>query len=292
MTLNDLLTQYEQDFLPLKALATQKQQRTVFKTIRADLGHLPVTDVTPLILRQWRTTLLQRYPTGTARRYLYLLSGPLTAAVREYEVLQENPLRKVRMPSPCPGRMRILTSAECQRLLLASQTSRNPALYPLVLLALTTGARKNELRFLRWHAVDMARGRLTFEHTKNGEIRTVPVVGQALQVLRGWRVRDRIPDAWVFPRPDARKPILITIAFRGAVRRAGLENFRFHDLRHCAASYLAMSGASLLEIAEVLGHKSLAMVRRYAHMTDSHTQGVMERMAARFLTDEPGQPLP
>jgi hypothetical protein len=74
MTLDELLTRYEHDFLPLKAVATQKQQRTVFKTIRTDLGHLLLTEVTPLVLRHWRTALLQRYPTGTARRYLYLLS--------------------------------------------------------------------------------------------------------------------------------------------------------------------------------------------------------------------------
>ena len=289
LTLDALLTRYEQDFLPLKAPQTQLQQRTVFKTIRADLGTLLLSDLTPARLRDWRNTLLARYPTGTARRYLYLLSGPLTAAVKEYEVLAENPLRKVRFPSPGPGRMRILTAPERHQLLLTCQESRNPALYLLVLLALTTGARRNELRYLRWRDIDLERGILTFPQTKNGTPRRVPVVAQALTVLRGWRLRDRAPDAWVFPRRDLGGPVHIAIAFRGAVRRAGLANFRFHDLRHCAASYLAMSGASLLEIAEILGHKSLAMVKRYAHLTETHVRSVVERMAETFLTD-PSEP--
>jgi integrase len=66
-------------------------------------------------------------------------------------------------------------------------------------------------------------------------------------------------------------------------QRAGLVDFRFHDLRHTCASYLAMSGASLLDIATILGHKKLDMVRRYAHLTDAHTQGTLERMAQQFL---------
>ncbi len=63
-----------------------------------------------------------------------------------------------------------------------------------------------------------------------------------------------------------------------ALEEAGIGNFRFHDLRHSAASYLAMNGASLAEIAEVLGHKTLQMVKRYAHLSDAHTAGVVERM--------------
>src|ERR1043165_4944622 len=126
LTLDALLTRYEHDFLPLKAPQTQLQQRTVFKHIRADLGDLPVTDLTAARLRDGRNTLPTRYPTGTARRYLYLLSGPLTAAVKEYEVLAENPLRKVRFPSPGPGRMRILTAPERKQLRLTCQEGRHP----------------------------------------------------------------------------------------------------------------------------------------------------------------------
>jgi integrase len=88
----------------------------------------------------------------------------------------------------------------------------------------------------------------------------------------------RLVTLLVFPNPTGTRPANIRAAWQGAVRRAGIENFRFHDLRHSAASYLAMSGASLHEIAEVLGHKTLAMVKRYAHLTEAHTRSVVERM--------------
>jgi integrase len=88
----------------------------------------------------------------------------------------------------------------------------------------------------------------------------------------------RLDTVLVFPNATGRKPLGIREAFEGAVERAGITDFRFHDLRHTAASYLAMSGASLAEIAEVLGHKTLAMVKRYAHLSEAHTRSVVERM--------------
>jgi integrase len=100
-------------------------------------------------------------------------------------------------------------------------------------------------------------------------------------LLERSRIR-RIDSPFVFPAPfrygQEPKPIDIQNAWRVAMKRAELKDFRFHDLRHSAASYLAMNGASLAEIAAVLGHKTLAMVQRYAHLSDAHTSKVVERM--------------
>ena len=74
-----------------------------------------------------------------------------------------------------------------------------------------------------------------------------------------------------------------TRAWHKARKRAGIDDFRWHDLRHSAASYLAMNGASLAEIAEILGHKTLAMVKRYAHLSEAHTARVVERMNERIF---------
>jgi integrase len=82
------------------------------------------------------------------------------------------------------------------------------------------------------------------------------------------------------------KPYSINEAWKYAVKRAKLVNFRFHDLRHSCASYLAMNGASLLEIGDVLGHKTLAMVKRYSHLTEAHTKSVVERMTRAVFEKE------
>jgi integrase len=147
-----------------------------------------------------------------------------------------------------------------------------------VILALSTGGRKMELLSLCWPDVDLKRSTLTFHQTKNGERRAVPLTGQALTLMRQHAKVRRLDTALVFPDATGERPLSIRDAFEGAVERASIEDFRFHDLRHSAASYLAMNGASLMEIAAVLGHRTLQMVKRYAHLSEQHTRSVVERM--------------
>src|SRR5262249_55585962 len=155
------------------------------------------------------------------------------------------------------GRVRYLSDQERQRLLAACQQSHNPYLHTVVVLALATGARRGELMGLRWPDVDLRRGTLTFQMTKNGERRSVPLTGHALDLMREHARVRRIDTTLVFPNETGNKPLHIRDAFENAVKRAGIAQFRFHDLRHSCASYLAMQGAQLLDIATVLGHKSL-----------------------------------
>ena len=93
----------------------------------------------------------------------------------------------------------------------------------------------------------------------------------------------RLDTDLVFPRPDGQKPAYIETAWREALRAAEIDDFRFHDLRHSAASYLAMNGATLAEIASVLGHKTLQMVKRYSHLSDAHVRGVVTRMNEKIF---------
>jgi integrase len=124
----------------------------------------------------------------------------------------------------------------------------------------------------------------TLHETKNGEHRVLPLAGPAPDLLRERSRVRRIDTDLVFPgRLHPNKPVDLRTPFETALKVARTEDFHWHDLRHTAASYLAMNGASLAEIAEVLGHKTLAMVKRYAHLSAAHTAGVVERMNARFL---------
>ena len=141
--------------------------------------------------------------------------------------------------------------------------------------------RRGEVRRLVWSQIDLANGTIILTETKNKETRRVPIRGLALTLLRGHARVRRIDTNLVFPgehrtRPD--KPFALNNAWYRALEEAKVSDFRFHDLRHTAASWLAMNGASLLEIAEVLGHKTLQMVKRYSHLAESHTAMVVERM--------------
>jgi Phage integrase family len=132
---------------------------------------------------------------------------------------------------------------------------------------------------------------VTFRDTKNRETRTVAVKGRALEVLQDRAKVRQLHGQRVFQGKGARQ-LETKRAWLTAVRRAGLTDFRFHDLRHSAASYLAMSGATLPEIGAVLGHKTPQMVQRYAHIAESHTAQVLDRMTARFLEGVWGEMAP
>jgi len=277
-TLTDVITRYSREVLPHKRTSTIPDQVRQLRWWQTHLGHYPLTDITPAMLVEHRNILTQGRANGTVNRYLAVLSHAFTMAVREWQWCADNPVRKVSKPKEPRGRVRFLSEDERQRLLDSCQVSRNSSLYTIVVLALSTGARRGELLSLHWSDVDLKRGMLTFRKTKNGETRAVPVTGYALDVLAHHTKSRRHNTTLVFPDRTGRRPAGIREAFEYAVKRAGITNFRFHDLRHSAASYLAMGGASLAEIAEVLGHKTLQMTKRYTHLTESHTRGVVEKM--------------
>ena len=114
--------------------------------------------------------------------------------------------------------------------------------------------------------------------TKNGEDRAVPISLNVYDLLKEHSKVRKINSEFVFAREDGEKPADLRWQWEEAIKKAKIENFKFHDLRHTAASYLAMNGASLLEIADILGHKTMTMVKRYSHLTKKHTAGVLERM--------------
>lgn len=284
-TVDDLLRLYSAAYLPAHAPTTQCQQRGLFRRIARDLGDVPLDCLTPARLRAWRDALRHTLKSGTVRQYLDSFSAVLTVAVDELEWLPANPLSRVRRPKASPARVRVLSAEERTRLLAACRSSRNRSLYVLVLLALSTGCRRGELFGLRWQDVDLAQGAMRLAHTKNGEPRAVPVPDYALEVLRPLAEGQPL-TAWVLPRTAKKARFPYEHAWRWALKRAQIDDFHFHDLRHTFASYVAMSGGTLAEIGEVLGHKSPLMTRRYVHFTQSHTRALVENMARMFLDEE------
>jgi integrase len=282
-TLRELLERYAREVLPRKRPGTQTHQAQQLAWWQTQLGHLRLDQLTPARLTACREHLAQDRAPATVNRYLAVLSHAVNVAALEWGWLEASPLRRVSRLREPRGRVRFLDEAERQRLLAACAASSNPLLLPVVVLALSTGARKQELLSLTWREVDLRRERLLLHATKTRESRSVPVTGRALVELQQLAKVRRLETALVFPRRDRRAPIDLRYAWQQAVAQAGIPDLRFHDLRHCCASYLAMNGASLVEIAEVLGHKTLQMVKRYAHLAESYTAGVVARMTAAIF---------
>jgi len=257
---------------------------------KREIGDRLLADVTPALLVQVRDRIATetsrrgevRAPATVNRTFAYL-STVLTFAVKEWQWIEQNPLRSVRQLREPRGRVRFLSDDERARLLAACRDSNSPDLFPIVVLALSTGARRGEIEWLRWRDVDLGRATATLTDTKNGETRALHLAGPALELLRERSKVRRIDSDLVFPRADGTAPMATEKHWRKARSAAGLSNFRFHDLRHSAASYLAMNGATLAEIAAVLGHKTLAMVKRYAHLSEQHTAAVVRRMNSKIF---------
>lgn len=263
---------------------------------KAKLGHCILANLTKAAIAEKIEELAQKKielkdgtnkPLSPARlnRYVAALSHVCTIAVNEWEWLESHPVQKISRRKEPRGRIRWLDETERNRLLEVCKQSSNPYLYLIVVLALSTGARSAEIMNLTWKDVDLHRKAIVLPKTKNGEIRVLPLAGQALELLKKEYDGGSHNDSdLVFPAPhDSAKPYDIRSSWETALKNAGVLDFRFHDLRHSAASYLAMNGASLAEIAEVLGHKTLSMVKRYAHLSEAHTHGVVASMNERIF---------
>jgi len=289
-TLGELIDRYILDVLPAKPKQADTQGPQL-KWWRKQIGEYALGDVTPALITECRDRLLagiskhgKTYSTASVNRYLAALSHALTVAVNEWGWMEDSPMRKVKRSTESRGRTRFLSDDERNLLLEVCRDSNNPYLYPVVVLALSTGMRRGEIMGLTWDDVDFNNGRIVLLDTKNGETRVVPLVGKALELLTEHAKVRSIHTNLLFPGKVKRHlPMDLRAPWQVALKEAEISDFRFHDLRHSAASYLVMNGASLAEIAEVLGHKTLQMVKRYAHLSEAHTAGVVASMNEKIF---------
>lgn len=321
-TVSDLLDRYRQEVLPLKKAKFIRDQTVHLDWWEAKLGRYNLAQLNSNVIGQARIALSTdpigkqsakvqtkdakgntvtktvqedrvRAP-ATVVRYMGALSHALNTAVNEWGWIDKSPMIGVRKPKVDNERRRFLSDEEIQRVLTEAKGSENRFLYTVVLLALSTGMRLTEIMSLRWRNVlvedgaDM--GLLVMEKTKNGDARTSPLAEDAFKAVMVLRDKakkvnaDRVPaNQLLFPSDTVEnKPVEIRKAWETCRKRAELDDFRFHDLRHTAGSLLAMSGASTREIAEVLGHKTMAMAKRYSHLTQKHLGSVVANMNQRL----------
>jgi integrase len=312
-TMRELLQDYKSKVLiPFKPKEARTQGPQIDWWIEK-LGNYSLADITPSAIAKCRDELLTT-PIGKKRdklrapatvvRYLAGLSQAFNVAVNEWQWMPESPMAKVTKPKVNNERLRHLSADELSRLLEAAKLSANEYLHTILVLALSTGMRHGEIMELRWVDVlfedDEQIGLILLQKTKNGDRRGVPLVRNAFDALKALRTthaktnNGRIDNtALLFPsdeKPSKEKPtqpVEIRKAWETTLKRAKVEDFHFHDLRHTAASYLAMEGATAPEIAEILGHKSLQMVKRYSHFTKAHITKLMTRMNESRLEGKP-----
>ena len=194
---------------------------------------------------------------STVRNEINLISHLFTIAKKEWGMeCLTNPVQNIRMPKERAGRDRRLKTGEEEALLSAAH-------YPLkqmIILAVETGMRLGEILSIRWQHIDLSKGTLVLEETKNGERRTVPLSTNARNTLQGL---PRQISGRVFPNVTSSA---ISQSFRRLCQELEIEGLRFHDLRHEAASRLFEKGLDIMEVAAITGHKTLHMLKRYTHL--------------------------
>jgi integrase len=289
-TVSDLVDRYLRDELQKLAESDWQIRKRHLNWWKAQIGTKTLNRVSPALLVEQRNKLKtepndrgQTRSGSTVNRYMAALSAAFGVAVSEWQWVKENPFSRVRREAEAKGRVRFLSTDERTALLYACKASQNKNLHLITVLALSTGMRQAEIMTLTWDQVDFDRRAITLLKTKNGDVRVVPLVGLAADLLRQHGKVRSLKNPYVFPgrSPRGQPPAHAKFprkSWETAINKAEIEDFHFHDCRHSAASELAMNGASLHEIAAVLGHRTLAMVQRYAHLSEQHTTSVVERM--------------
>lgn len=258
---------------------------TVRRNFRPDIYRLRILcdyfkdvdlrDVSPMMIERFRKSKLKEGRTkSTCNRYLQLLKRMFNLAIEE-GYAEENPVRKVKLFSEKDNlKERILTEAEEERLL----ENCSEILRPIILVALNTGMRRAEILNLTWNQIDFKTRRIRVEKTKSGKVRFVPINNALFYVLNRLRVENG-QSPFVFFNSKTGKPHLdMKTGFKGACRRAGISNLRFHDLRHTFASRLVEKGVDIETVKELLGHHSITVTQRYTHSSDERKRAAVEQL--------------
>lgn len=242
-------------------------------------GDMFLDDITPKMIENYR---MQREgdgaKPGTINREHGLLKAMFSKAI-DWGYTKENPAKRVKLAKETP-RTRFLTAEEINRLLEAAKSQRSPQLIPILVMALNTGMRKGEILNLRWGDVDFTRRAIFVRKTKNDQPREVPMTDWLFDTLCDWRkksiqMQKTLDNEQVFSNNTSQPVRSIRTAFERALKRARIENFRFHDLRHTAASQMYMSGLDIKFIKEIGGWKTLQMVDRYSHISTESKRASM-----------------
>ncbi len=264
-TVGELLSRYLGEYTPHKKGAGPEACR-IRKLLRHPLSKRFIASIRGLDIARYRDERLQTVTAGSVRRELTILSHLFEVSRKEWGIFVHNPIRDIKLPPNNKARDRRLHDAENgddgeeTRLFAACRHCRNPYLLPIVQLALETAMRQGELVGIRWQHVNLKRRTAFLPDTKNGASRNVPLSNVAIAVLTAL---PRSINGEVFPGVTTQA---IKKAFIRAVRRAGIEDLHFHDLRHEATTRLFERGLNIMEVSSITGHKDLQMLRRYTHL--------------------------
>ena len=271
-TLEDALKHYYKNCKRrnLKALRyVQAHSRLICR----DLGHFTLSDLNIKSLEEYRDSRLETVSSATVKHEL----GIIKRALNEFcssKSLRGYQAPVIRPPKICNARSRRLKHHELSAIL---KVINNPEVQALIQLAIETAMRRGELMRIEAQDIDYDRRTLKIDETKTNVPRTIPLTKQAISVLKNQKVKNSTGKLFSI------KPDSLTQAFSRACNKAGIQNLRFHDLRHEATSRFFETGLSLMEVASITGHQDPRMLRRYTHL---EANDLLQKLDAKSATHD------
>jgi site-specific recombinase XerD len=250
---------------------TWVRDSTSVKTLLKSFQGRQIASITAYDVECFKNLRSAKLKNTSINRELSCIKHMFTKAV-DWGFLPVNPLHSVKKMKEPPGRVRYLTDEEITTLLNCC----NGHVKSIVVTVLNSVLRRGEVLGLKWSDVDLKNRVLTIHRTKNNEMKMVPVNQELHQVLSG--LGPQLPDQYVFANAEGGPFLDIKKGFHAAMRRAGIKDFRFHDLRHTFASRLVMAGVDIRTVQVLLGHKDIKMTLRYSHLSDTHLRDAVQKL--------------
>jgi integrase len=273
-TFREMMEKYMKEYsIPTKA-SSDRDKRSLLH-LSPFFGGYTITAVNSSLINRYKVVRKEEGAApATINRELALMKHAFNLAIKEWEWAKENPVAKIAMEKEDNKRDRWLTQEEEERLLKVCPEW----LKELVLFALNTGMRMGEILSLTWEGVDLSRKTVTIFKSKNKERRTIPINVTVFELLKTKGKVRSIKTSLVFFNENhcKRDESNIDKSFKIRIEKAGIKNFRFHDLRHTFATRIVQSGKDLYEVQMLLGHKTSTMTQRYAHHNPESLRDAVE----------------
>lgn len=268
----------------LSTRANADRDRYSLKRLNPHFFGRQIPDLRRADLRNYiAARLSQGVKQSTVRRELRIFSAAINFCRLELDRPDlPNPVAALGL-SEEEGRVRWLTREEATRLISCAEEALRPHLPCFIRLALNTGCRRGELLNLEWNRVDTGRQQILLEarHNKSRRRQTVPLNMDAISALnrmKEWQATNAPGTPWVFGKEGGNPITTFKTSWTSALKRAGITDFRIHDLRHTFASWLVMQGIDLYVVKELLRHSSVTVTEKYAHLAPSKTADAVQRL--------------
>lgn len=266
-----------------KAPQSFRRDQVSIKNLLHTFNRKPIREILPYDLEKYKNRRREKVKPATVNREITCLKHMFNKAV-EWQFLEVNALRVVKKFKEPPGRLRWFTPEEAQRLIANCRRYMKP----IVIALLHTGMRKGEALRLEWNDVDLTNRTLTVRNSKNNESRTIPINRVLFDTLLALKLKAKFK--LVFCHYDGSPFHEIYYGFKAAAKRAGIEGVTVHTCRHTFASWLVMKGVDIRVIQVLMGHKTIAMTMRYAHLSQKTLQDAVDKICENTIQNDQIEP--